>query len=392
MREGYAWRERAGRVHELLTALRLRRPTIVHVSAYYPPHVGGMEVVARELAEETARRGYLVHVISTARGAHREAHVERRENLMVRRLAGPEFAHTPLPLTLLPRLLLLPRRSVLHVHIAQALVPELALIAAGVRGFPLVAHFHLDVEPSGAFGFLFLLYKRFILGPVLRRADRVIVFSDLQAQFVQERYRLQKERVSVLPNGVSEEYFMDARTPPSPGAPLRLLFVGRLTVQKRVDRLIDAFACLSVPALLTIVGDGEDRRMLEERARALPVSDRILFAGAATPERVRDFYREADVFVLPSDREGMPLCVLEAMAAGLPIVASDVMGIRELVAGVGVLVAPLPEAFAAALSCLAGDIPERMRMAEASRAHARAHAWPFIVDRLLSFYSAPWER
>src|SRR6185436_2062177 len=119
---------------------------------------------------------------------------------------------------------------------------------------------------------------------------------------------------------------------------LELLYVGRLSPQKNVARLLDAVARTRRPLRLTVVGDGEQRTMLERRARDLGLTD-VVFAGPRLGTDLRDAYAAADAFVLPSDREGMPLVALEAMAASLPIIATDVPGNTELLGAVGLLAA-----------------------------------------------------
>ncbi|KQW52511.1 hypothetical protein ASC77_24350 [Nocardioides sp. Root1257] len=142
-----------------------------------------------------------------------------------------------------------------------------------------------------------------------------------------------------------------------------VLCVARLASPKRVDLLLDAWTDVPDVTLL-VVGDGPDREALERRAA--PSGDRVRFLG----ER-RDVDRllgAADLLVLPSDREGLPMAVLEAMAAGVPVVASAVGGIPQLGADVVELVAePRPEAFAAAVRRVLDDQDRYRAMATAGR-------------------------
>ncbi|MBP9749827.1 MAG: glycosyltransferase family 4 protein [Candidatus Pacebacteria bacterium] len=361
------------------------RPTIAHVVSYYPPHLGGMEVVARELVRELASRRYPVRVYTSRVGAETTTSREVRDQVQVHRLHTLHVAHTPLMWALPFHLLTLPRGSILHVHVAQAFVPEVVAGVAWVRRLPYVAQFHLDVERSGRFGFLFPAYKRYVLGPVLRHANAVLVFSLEQRDFVVHRYGVDEARVHVIQNGVGMEYFTETSRSYPEGS-FRLLYVGRLAVQKRVDRLIRAVAQCAFPILLTIVGDGEDRAMLEALATKL-CPGRVVFVGRKDPKKVRMYMRKADIFVLPSDKEGMPLVVLEAMAGGLPVVGSDVVGIRELVREVGMVVQnPSPETFATALAEVCGDRALYERMSTQSLACAKEYTWPAVVAELEEVY------
>jgi glycosyltransferase involved in cell wall biosynthesis len=220
----------------------------------------------------------------------------------------------------------------------------------------------------------------------LRRADRVLVFSDAQAQLVAHLHGVASDRVRVIPNGVRSEFFNE-ELHEGVHTPLRILSVGRLTVQKRVDRLIDAVGLLTEPAHLTIVGDGEDRVQLEALAHK-SAPGRVTFVGKRTPSEVRIHYREADVFVLPSDKEGMPLTALEAMAAGLPVVGSNVLGIKELLEGAGVLVdEPSPETFRDALHTLMEDPARLSEVATRCRERVAAYDWRRITKQVLRVYT-----
>src|SRR5262249_30026781 len=148
-----------------------------------------------------------------------------------------------------------------------------------------------------------------------------------------------------------------------------------------------AVAALSGRVELVVVGDGEDRGKVEQIvARQKATNVRVV--GAATGERLIAWYRWADVFVQSSDKEGMPLVLLEAMAAGLPIVATDVPGCRELVAGVGMLAAPDPGALAEVLERVVDDPALRRELADRSRGVGMTRSWTAIVPKLEAIYEA----
>lgn len=172
-------------------------------------------------------------------------------------------------------------------------------------------------------------------------------------------------RIWNIPNGVDTERFAPA-TPAErralrrklhlPDTPL-LTFVGRLTVAKGLDILLDAWAqrdAALASAHLVLVGDGELRASLEQQARSVGLDRSVIFTGSTTD--TVSYLRAADAFVLPSRTEGMPVALLEAMACGLPCIATRVGGSAELIddGQNGRLVAPenanalaraLPEAF-----------------------------------------------
>jgi rhamnosyl/mannosyltransferase len=242
----------------------------------------------------------------------------------------------------------------------------------------------MDVDPTG-YPRVLAAYKRLILAPILRRAGRVIVLDDTQATLVAERYRVSTRLIELLPNGVHARFFSDDEPEAIENRPYRLLFVGRLSAQKNLNRLLDAARLLRRPIDLVVVGDGEQRANLEQRVtKAGQLGIRLV--GRQTAEALVQWYRWADVLVSSSDREGMPLAFLEAMAAGVPIVGTDVPGSRETLAGVGVVVPPTAAALAGALEMLAGDQARRREMAAAGRRRVAGRSWDTVSDRLVEIY------
>jgi len=357
--------------------------TILQITPYYPPHLGGLERVVESLAAGLGDR-HDVRVVTTTIGSGTEPRCSRAGGVTVRRHRAVELAHTPLAPGLLMSLLRSPRTSVLHLHCAHALLPELVALAARARGQRFVLHFHLDVDASGRLGWLLPSYKKHVFGRVLRDAAAVVVLTEAQAVFVQETYGVRADRTFIVPNGVGPAYFMPVREVTD--RPLRLLYVGRLSPQKNVGRLLEAMGLVREPVHLTVVGDGEQRALLQTRAAQLGLTG-VTFAGQRLgPELVRA-YAEADAFVLPSEKEGMPLVALEAMAAALPIVATDVPGNTELLGGVGLLAAPDPAALAAAIDAVAGDPELRLRLGRRSAEAARAYSWDAVVRRVEDVYA-----
>jgi glycosyltransferase involved in cell wall biosynthesis len=158
-------------------------------------------------------------------------------------------------------------------------------------------------------------------------------------------------------------------------APPEILTVGRLVPVKGQALLVESLAGLrrrGVEAKLTFVGDGPQLPPLRALAERLGVADAVEFAGAVGQEEIRDYYERADVFALPSFAEGLPVVLIEAMATGLPVVASRITGIPELVEeGVsGLLVTPGDVSeLTAALERALRDSPERREaMGRAGRA------------------------
>jgi glycosyltransferase involved in cell wall biosynthesis len=166
-----------------------------------------------------------------------------------------------------------------------------------------------------------------------------------------------------------------------------MLFVGRLNAQKNVPRLVDAMTHVSSEVELVIVGDGELRDDIARRIHRLGLIGVRLVGPARGVELVR-WYRWADAFVLPSDKEGMPLVLLEAMAAGLAIIATDAPGTREVVDGVGLLTERNPESLGSAIERVAADPDLLSNLSARSAARGIEFRWDARVTELERLYDS----
>lgn len=165
----------------------------------------------------------------------------------------------------------------------------------------------------------------------LRRAT-VVLPSRTLWRIATAQWRLNSSRIRYIPNGIDLTRFGGANAAEFPGEGPVIGCVAALRAEKNFPRLIRAFrlAVAELPARLVIVGDGPERPGLEQLVTALGLSGRVLFAGHV-PEPA-PLYRAFDVFALTSDTEQMPMTILEAMAAALPVVATDVGDIKEMLA------------------------------------------------------------
>ncbi|NUP49714.1 MAG: glycosyltransferase family 4 protein [Catenulispora sp.] len=378
-----------------------KRRRIVQVTPNYPPLLGGVERVVQILATRLAARND-VSVVTTdnkADGAPRRA-VEAG-GVKVRRHRSLTVAHTSLAPGMFGSLLRIRRGTVIHLHCATAVVPEQVWVSARLRGLRYLLHFHMEVDASGPLGRLLPFYKTHLFGRVVRGAAGVIVLTESQRGFLAERYGVDPAKVHVVPNGVAEEYFLPPRVPSEESAtglaapigptgagpdPLRLLFVGRLDVQKNVARLLDAIARVTEPVRLRLVGDGDLAADLKAQAARLGLDDRVEFVGRKHGEDLVKEYADAELFVLPSDREGMALVVLEAMAAGVPVLATAVPGNIETVEGAGRLAEPTPHALAAAIDDLARDRSALAALAASGAARVADSRWDRVVSAIEDVY------
>ncbi|QHN43068.1 glycosyltransferase [Candidatus Mycosynbacter amalyticus] len=369
----------------LANALRSPHPKNLQIVAYYPPALGGMERVAENVALELADSGETVEVVTSSIGFEPDYHDEIKDGYHVSRLPGVMLGGLPVIPSLFWHLLRQPRGSIYHVHVAQAFMPEVAYLASRLRGGTFVAHFHLDVVPSGMFGQLFVLYKQLLFPRMLQHADKVIVFSEDQRELVMRKYQVDHTRVHIVPNGIRRGFQRLAPRTTLSSTP-RLLFVGRLSHQKNLSYLLDALDGISDKFSTHIVGDGELRPELEQQAATLNLHN-VAFVGRKDDDDLRQEYDNADIFVLPSEREGMPLVLIDAMAMRLPAIGTDVLGTRDMIEpGKNGQLVPLdqPAAFRQALLDAIASDADYARMSDDAYEYVRELAWPHLTRRLIT--------
>ncbi len=234
---------------------------------------------------------------------------------------------------------------------------------------------------------------------IVRLSDRVICVSQGDLETGEDLGLLDAGRAAVIPNGVDTSQFVAALERSEAREALALSprdvsigLVGRLTVQKGQEVLLRAaprvLAALPAARFL-MVGDGEDRGRLEALATRLDLANRVRFLG--TRRDVPLLMRALDIFVLPSHWEGMPISLLEAMAAGLPVVASNVTGSREAVvdAETGLLVPPGDAgALAEAIIRVGSDPDFALRLGKAARERVMV---TYSVDAMVAATAAVYE-
>ena len=308
----------------------------------------------------------------------------------MRRLPSVTVAHTPVMPGLLYRLWRLAPAGMIHLHVSCAFTPETVWLYAWLRRRRYVAHVHLEARPSGRAGLLLAPYQRIVLRRVLRAAAAVIVPTRDYAALIADRYRVPPGRITVVANASDHE--ISGRPRGACGRPRRLLFVGRMSVQKNIPLLLEAVAACRASyghdLRLSIVGDGELRPAVEAQIGRLGLGGITELCGRLHGAELEARYRDADLLLLTSTHESFGLVLVEAMTKGLPIVGVNIPAVRDVVtSGVhGLLAEPTPAAVAAAVHRLLTD-PVLYRAVSASNlARARQYRWPGTVEQLSAVY------
>jgi glycosyltransferase involved in cell wall biosynthesis len=361
---------------------------IAHILSSFD--MGGQERVALDLATTQSRAGYRVTALSLAPPPDGPLADEfRAAGVDMDRVARPRPGVDPMLAFRLARWLKKNRVDLAHTHNRMALIYGApAAWLAGAR----VVHTKHGSNPKGG--------TRLLAGNLAGRfVDAFVAVSPETAAFAKRRREVDERRLFVIPNGIPLSRFH-----PEPGARERVRrdlrieadswvigTVGRIAVEKNQALLLRAVApLLGRRTHLVLVGDGPLLPALSELASALGVAELVHFLGARRD--VPDLLNALDTFVLCSDLEGLPLVIPEAMATGLPVVATRVGGIPTVIdeGQTGFLVATGDEA---ALRDRVARLQAAPELSRAFGAQARAVAIArFSAERMQRDYIALYER
>ena len=196
--------------------------------------------------------------------------------------------------------------------------------------------------------------------------------------------------IDVIPNGVELDRFLPSQTNKTTDT-LQLLTVGRLSVTKRVELLIDAVEMLHKDGhkvRFTIVGGGQMERKIRQMVSERSLGDIIEITGRIGPEEMPQVYTQNDIFISATMQEGMSNAMLEAMASGLPIITTRCEGVEELIAGNGIIIEQAnAEEIAEAIKKLADNRQTCMKMSVAARERAEKFSWENASEQFFDYYN-----
>lgn len=313
---------------------------VAHVTATFPPYRGGTGNVCYNNARELVQLGHEVHVFTAT--VENAPKLEIKEGVTVHRLRPLlRIGNAPV----LPGLLTaLHNFDIVHLHY-PFFGGELTTFSAWVTRIPLVITYHQDVFLRGWMALVEKIIRQVASRLTLRFATRLL-FTSLdygKASYVRTLLRGREDRIGALPNGVDTKRFVPGTALPTlqtlhgigPEDKVALLVASLDSAHyfKGVNVFLEALVQLPANYKGIIVGDGDLRVSYEETARSWGIEARIGFAGRVSEEALPQYYRLADVTVLPSVTmgEAFGLVLIESMACGTPVIASNIPGVRTVV-------------------------------------------------------------
>jgi glycosyltransferase involved in cell wall biosynthesis len=371
-----------------------KKLTILYPILHYPPVIGGLEQWAQNIAERQPADVEILVVTGRVRG---EPNFVKNKNVAIFRTSlfslqnlshsSMLYIATSVPFIFLRSLFLSKDICAFHCHgLVSALM---GYFLASITRKPFIG-----TEQS--MGWANSKFRGF----VYRRAALCIASSSAVAREF-ESIGASANKIKIIPNGVDLEKFSNVRSPtPHIKGSFIILQVGRLEKVKGHKYLLDAFAAVvnatgSDPAesgvrpRLIIIGDGSERGNLETQARELDIKESIEFTGEIPHNELPYWYRKADVFVMPSLSEGFGIAVIEAMAAKVPVVASDTGGLLDVISdGInGLFVrAGDSQAIARAILFLYHNPQTAGSLRKNGFERAREYSWDSIALRIANIY------
>jgi N-acetyl-alpha-D-glucosaminyl L-malate synthase BshA len=361
------------------------------------PTYGGSGVVATELGMELAARGHEVHFISYAppiRLNHSNAGVHFHE---VEVTTYPLFDHPPYALALAVKMQEVAESAaldLLHVHYAipHSVSALLARAMAAPRRLPFITTLHgTDITLVGA-DRSYLPITKFSI----EQSDGVTAVSKYLKQKTVTEFEIARP-IEVIPNFVNCDTYCRSENPElrnewAPGGEPILMHLSNFRPVKRVTDVVEIFALVreKMPAKLVLVGDGPERGTAEYLVRKKKLTRDVLFTGKQ--DRVHDKLGAADLFLLPSDTESFGLAALEAMACEVPVIATSVGGLPEVVThGVDGFLVPARDVAAAAKHAIE-LLVDRDRLREMGKKARENALWNYGSSKVIPLYEAYYAR
>jgi glycosyltransferase involved in cell wall biosynthesis len=347
-------------------------PRICLVTHFFPPHMGGIEKVSYEQSKRLTPLGYQIDVLTSKIKERNQHPAKGIQVFQYSTLNVAERIGVPYPILSIEAYKqftdVIRKCDLVHAHGHVYLSSYLAAKIAKRHNKPFILTQHNTfINYQSWLNMLEYLNDLAIGKTVLKTADRIIVVSKKTKQYVL-KLGADKSKTSVIYNGVDIDNFQPVNRGESRkkvGLPKNrkiILSVRRLVYKNGLDTLIESVPSVArnhPDTLFVVVGKGPSRKLIEDHIKELEIQDNIILAGFVPDELLPTYYGAADYFVLPSaSGEGLPLVLLEAMACGLPVLATKVGGTPEIIKHMktGVLVPPRnPEAIAEAMSKLLAE-------------------------------------
>lgn len=365
---------------------------ILQVCPYFYPYLAGQEIFVLELSKQLKKSGHSVTVY-TSNHSHLPAY-EKIQGLDVFRF---KMIFNPLNNPICPGFLNIYKNirdfDIIHVHNEHSFVTLLTYLINLFFKKPIVLSCHGQLRFNNYWKDLFeITFSRTVGKFIFKNISKVAALSDSDKNYLIS-IGVDSRKIVIIPNAINHDSLDNIsynKKIQKTNDEKILLYVGVLIKRKGVEYLIK-----SIPDIIKdnrlcciIVGKGDYREKLETLVDKLNLTNNIIFKGSVKTEELYYYYNTADIFVLPSVSEGLPTTILEAMYFGLPVVTTDIPGIRDHFSDSAILVTPKNEKeLAKAIIRVLNDLPLRERLSRRGKELVREkYTWDKVSNTYINIY------
>lgn len=380
-------REKGNTIRSMQRSSKMKIAIIV--CSFPPKFLGGTEVATYNIAKHLAKRGHDVHVMTQV---DVDPPIESKgEKFNVHSMKIKKVPLIGILLFWIKVLFTLKKIKPDIIHIQSIDIGIGGLLGKILLKKPYV------VYGRGGDVYSPWVFKKIISKIIIKNAGAVIALTE---DMKQEMTKIYKRDITVIPNGLDITKFINLskenirRKMNIPNDVKIIIFIGRLKSVKGVEYLIEAMGLLGqkdVKTKLLLVGDGAERERLEQLVKELELTKNVMFVGRVSNEDIPKFLTMSDILVLPSLTEGFPNTILEAMASGLPIIATNIRGIPEIIKNGenGFLVeSKNPEAIAEKILSLFENNELRKTISKKNKEDVKRYSWEDTTKKIEDIYQS----
>lgn len=308
----------------------MKKIRILQTPIRFYPYTGGVEKYALNLSQELIKRGHSVKVVCANEP---ESDLTEIDGINVQRLNYiGKISNTNITLGLFFALLK-ENFDIIHTHFPSPWSADISMIISFLKRKPLILTYHNDAITAGKLGVLTAVYNRVFLKLLLKGSAKILI---TQPEYVNRSKYLQKykNKIEVIPNGIDTKIYFQKNINKIPNQIFFLSILDKHHTYKGLDCLIKAIKIVrtKIPDIRLIVGGSGDMvKNYKFLAKKLELEKNIEFRGFIESNKLVDLYNQSELFVLPSTgiQEGFGIVLLEALACGTPVIATNIVGIAK---------------------------------------------------------------
>jgi glycosyltransferase involved in cell wall biosynthesis len=373
---------------------------IVQFVPYFPPYLGGQENYIFNLSKHLITLGHEVHIITS--DYPKSESFQTIDGISIERhpcLARP--LGNPIVLNMMKKQETLKQYDIVHIHNEHSFPAIIAAKSKKSVKKPLVLTCHGQLKFGNLlFDGIEKTYSQYIGRYIFTKSDRIVVLSNSDRDYILS-FGINREKIMTIPNAIDPLNYTQQHMGQTDLEIFKskynlkgkriILYVGQIIPRKGINFLIRAIPIVKEKLkdndlIFIFIGSGSSIDALKKQADYLEIGSTVLFTGSVSSQDLCMFYKSSELYVLPSLSEGLPTTILEAMYFGLPVISTNIPGIRDHFFDTALLVPPRDEnALAESIINLLTDTVLAKRLSQTGKHHVLSR---YTWDRVAKEYEA----